>query len=75
MRVRLLALLTRIAAPFRPEPGTPEGAVMLGLLLLGVGLGIGLPPLALWGPGAGLAVPGLLMIAISLGLTFERRAD
>lgn len=48
------------------KPTTERGRAMLaGLLLLAIGLTIGLPPLALWGPGAGLAVPGALVFALA----------
>jgi hypothetical protein len=48
-------------------PKTDQGrSLLLGLVLISLGLAIGLPPLALWGPGAGLVVPG----AIFLFLTF-----
>jgi hypothetical protein len=48
-------------------PTTDQGrALLLGLVLISVGLAVGLPPLALWGPGAALVVPG----AIFLFLTF-----
>lgn len=40
--------------------------MVLGIVLIALGLAIGLPPLALWGPGAGLAVPGALVFALSI---------
>lgn len=49
------------------RPRTERGRVMLiGILLLGFGLAIGLPPVALWGPGAGLAVIGGLLLALAV---------
>ena len=49
------------------RPTTERGwSMVVGLVLLAVGLAIGLPPLALWGPGAGLAVPGALVFGLSL---------
>lgn len=49
------------------RPTTERGRVILtGLILLAVGLAIGLPPIALWGPGAGLAVPGALLFGLAL---------
>jgi len=48
-------------------PTTPRGrALVVGLLLLAVGLTIGLPPVALWGPGAGMAVPGAIVFILAL---------
>lgn len=45
--------------PFTPEPGTTEGAVMLGLALVAAAfLAAGLPPLALGVPGAVLVLLG-----------------
>lgn len=35
---------------------------LVGLVALAVGLLVGLPPIALLGPGAALAVPGALLI-------------
>lgn len=35
---------------------------LLGLALVSLGLAIGLPPVALYGPGAALAVPGFLVL-------------
>jgi hypothetical protein len=49
----------RITTPFRPEPGTTEGAVMLGLVMMAGGLLLaGLAPLALFLPGAILVAIG-----------------
>lgn len=49
------------------KPTTDRGwAIVLGLLAIAAGLGIGLPPLALWGPGAALAVPGGLIFALAI---------
>lgn len=49
------------------QPIDPNTALALvGLLALAVGLAIGLPPLSLWGPGAGLAVPGALLILYAI---------
>lgn len=63
----LAALVVRAVAPFRPEPGTTEGAVMLGLALLASGFAVaGLWPLA-------LGVPGALLFAVGLGLDLRRR--
>lgn len=48
------------------KPTTERGRAMLvGLVLIAIGLAIGLPPLALWGPGAGLSVPGALIFALA----------
>jgi len=48
---------------FLPEPGTTEGAVMLGLGLLAAGFVLaGLAPLALIIPGAVLVVIGALPV-------------
>jgi len=65
-RIRGAALSVRsslagLAAAFRPAPGTTEGVVMLGLLLLALGfLTAGLVPWALGVPGAVLTIVGLL---------------
>jgi hypothetical protein len=49
------------------KPSTDRGVAMIvGLLLMAVGLAIGLPPLALWGPGAALAVPGTLLFLLAV---------
>jgi hypothetical protein len=57
------SLALRIAAPFMPEPGTTEGAVMLGLLLLAGGFVLaGLAPFALIVPGAVLVGIGALPV-------------
>jgi hypothetical protein len=55
----------RAVAPFRPAPGTTEGAVQLGLVMLALGLGM------VWIPAA-LIVPGSLLVAIGLGFTLRR---
>lgn len=48
-------------------PTTERGrAIAVGLLLVAIGLAIGLPPLALWGPGAGLAVPGGVIFGLAV---------
>lgn len=48
-------------------PKTDQGrSLLLGLVLISIGLAVGLPPVALWGPGSALFVPG----AIFLVLTF-----
>lgn len=46
----------------RPAIDTNTALALVGLVALAIGLGIGLPPLALWGPGAAFAVPGSLLI-------------
>lgn len=47
-------------------PTTDRGrAILGGLILLAIGLAIGLPPVALWGPGAGLAVPGGIVFVLA----------
>jgi hypothetical protein len=47
-------------------PQTDNGRTLLaGIVLLAAGLFVGLPPLALWGPGAALAVPGALFVLIA----------
>jgi hypothetical protein len=38
----------------------------IGLVLLSLGLAVGLPPAALYGPGAALAVPGCLLIVYAV---------
>lgn len=49
------------------RPKTERGRAMLaGLVLVALGLTIGLPPVALWGPGAGLTVPGLIVFALAI---------
>ncbi len=63
---RLADLVHRLVLALRPEPGTTEGAVMLGLVLIAAGfLAAGLVPLA-------LGVPGLLLVAIGLGFSLRR---
>lgn len=48
-------------------PTTDLGrALFLGLILIWVGLSIALPPLGLLGPGLGLAVPGGILILLTL---------
>jgi hypothetical protein len=63
-----MSLIRRVAAALQPEPGTTEGAVMLGLALLGIGGGLAWLPLA-------FLIPGALLVAIGLGLNLARRAD
>lgn len=49
------------------RPTTDRGwALVVGLIALALGLGIGLPPIALWGPGAALAVPGALLFVLAV---------
>ncbi len=56
-------LVAAIVRPFLPEPGTTEGAVMLGLLLVAGGFALAeLMPLALIVPGAVLVVIGALPV-------------
>lgn len=56
----------------RLVPETDGGrALLLGLLLISAGLAIGLPPLALWGPGAALFVPGLILTILAFMPTPE----
>ena len=48
-------------------PQTDNGrALLVGLVMLMFGLAIGLPPLALWGPGAAFVVPGVLFVFLAL---------
>lgn len=71
MGLRRLASSARVAAtaPYRAirswwEPIPPEGQVaVVGLALLGVGLQAGM---------IGLAVPGLILTAIGMGLNLRR---
>lgn len=44
------------------RPTGDTAIAIAGLIALSLGLAIGLPPVALYGPGAALAVPGLLLI-------------
>ena len=61
-------LLARLWAPFRPEPGTTEGAVMLGLVLLFVGFMVAAQPaLAFIVPGGLLVTLGALPAIRSRG--------
>lgn len=54
---------TAVVAPFVPEPGTTEGAVMLGMALLAAGFVIAdLVPLALLVPGALLVAIGVIPV-------------
>lgn len=54
------AVVGRVVGAFTPEPGTTEGAVMLGIALLAVGFVIGgYVPLA-------FIVPGALLVAIGV---------
>lgn len=62
------AMLAALVNALRPEPGTTEGAVMLGLLLLGIGLALVWVPLA-------LIIPGLLILAIGLGFSLQRKGS
>lgn len=58
---RIRSLLARAAAPFIPAPGSTEGAVMLGLVLLAAGFAVaGHPALSLIVPGATLVAIGAL---------------
>lgn len=50
----------------RPAVDTNTALALLGLLALALGLCIGLPPVALLGPGAALAVPGALLIVYAV---------
>ena len=53
-------------AVIRPEPGTTEGAVMIGLVLLAAAfIAAGLIPLA-------LGVPGAVLVAVGLGFSLRR---
>jgi hypothetical protein len=53
-------------------PTTGRGrAIVAGILLIAAGLAIGLPPIALWGPGAGLAVPGGLLFLLANSMPVE----
>lgn len=46
----------------RPRIDTDTALALGGLVALAIGLLVGLPPIALLGPGAALAVPGALLI-------------
>ena len=46
----------------RPTIDLDTALALVGLAALAVGLLVGLPPIALIGPGAALAVPGALLI-------------
>lgn len=50
----------------RPAIDLNTALAICGLVALAIGLSIGLPPLSLWGPGAGLAVPGALLILYAI---------
>lgn len=50
----------------RPSVDTNTVLALVGLVALSVGLAIGLPPVALYGPGAAFAVPGVLLIAYAV---------
>lgn len=50
----------------RPSMDQNTVLALLGLFALALGLGIGLPPVALLGPGAALAVPGVLLIVYAV---------
>lgn len=53
--------VARLVRAFLPEPGTTEGAVLLGMLLLAAGfVAADLAPLALLVPGAILVILGSL---------------
>lgn len=58
-RTSIAAAIGRVIAPLRPTPGTTEGAVLIGMLLLAVGLVLAdLVPLAFIIPGAILVLLG-----------------
>lgn len=50
----------------RPSIDPNTALALVGLLALALGLCIGLPPVALLGPGAALAVPGCLLIVYAV---------
>lgn len=50
----------------RPTVDPNTALALAGLVLLALGLAIGLPPIALLGPGAALAVPGALLIVYAV---------
>lgn len=59
-------LVGRALVPFRPAPGTTEGAVMLGLVLIAAAFVVaGLLPLA-------LGIPGACLVMIGLGFSLRR---
>jgi hypothetical protein len=50
--------------PLLPE--TDNGrALLLGLVLTSLGLLVMLPPVALWGPGAAMLVPGAIFVFLA----------
>jgi hypothetical protein len=54
-----MTLVRAVIGALAPTPGTTEGAVMLGLVLLAAGFAVaGMPQLALIIPGAVLVVLG-----------------
>ena len=56
----------RLLDALRPTPGTPEGALMLGLVLVAMGFFVAdVPALA-------LLVPGIVTVAVALGFSFRR---
>lgn len=50
----------------RPAIDPNTALALVGLVALALGLAIGLPPVALFGPGAALAVPGSLLIVYAV---------
>jgi len=50
----------------RPSIDPNTALALVGLVGLALGLCIGLPPVALLGPGAALAVPGFLLIVYAV---------
>lgn len=49
------------------RPRTERGrALLAGLVMLAFGLAIGLPPLAILGPGVGIAVAGGLVFILAI---------
>lgn len=62
----IAALAGRLVAPFRPEPGTTEGAVYGGMLLIAIGFAVAdLWPLAFLVPGAILVLVGAVPVLIA----------
>lgn len=56
--------MTRIRAAL---PATDRGwAMVVALVMIGLGVAIALPPAALWGPGFGLAIPGALVLILAV---------